>query len=302
MKLQQLSYSGIRTFCNCRRAYYWKYIKDIESIKRADYFSFGSMIHECLESFYKKIDYNKLFLENYPEHSSDEKQAKYYGMGIGMMQGYEAKYSDDLSLFDVIGTELEFEVPIINPATGRHSRKFTLRGKIDGIISLNGKYWILEHKTAAKADTNYLDTLWHDLQITLYAVAYEMMSGVKIEGILYNILKKTGLRLKKSESLEEYKERIIEQYITDPEMYLRSEIILGSRRKLDVVKELWDITQAANTNNLHKNRSQCQGMYGSCEYFKICNSGDNPLIIENYYKRREHEVTNGKEQDNDKSF
>jgi hypothetical protein len=218
------------------------------------------------------------------------------------MMGYSKKYPDDLMHFEVVDTEVEFDMLIVNPATGRISRKYTLQGKIDMIVKIDGKYWIMEHKTASQIDAGYLDRQRHDLQIALYAIGYEQMTGNKITGIIYNVLKKAGLRQGKTETIEAYFTRLLDKYKTDPEMFFRTEIYLDNRKRLDVKQELWDISQAMNTDNYFKNRTQCY-VFGECEYFKICNSSDNPMVIQQYYKRREKDaITNREKQESDGSF
>ena len=80
----------------------------------------------------------------------------------------------------------------MNPATGAASRSFVLAGKVDGIVRIGGEHFILEHKTAAQVDGDYLEKLWTDFQITLYAHYIEETMGIPITGILYNVLVKVA--------------------------------------------------------------------------------------------------------------
>lgn len=299
--MNHISYSAIRTFCNCRKAFKFRYLDRIESIKRADYFSFGSVIHSCLEAYYNGKRYKEIIDVNYPDTIIDKKQEYSEALASAMMKGYVKKYDDDLMNFKVIGTEIDFELPIINPLTKRRSRKYNLHGKIDMVIKKDGGLWIVEHKTASQVYAGYIDRLWHDLQIAIYLVKYEELTGLKIDGIIYNVIKKAQIKLKKTETIDEFKERLSEKYMTDPDMFFRTEIFIDEERKLEVKRELWNIAKAMNTDNIFKNRSQCY-IFGECEYFKICNSNDNPMVIQNYYKERENATTNGKEQEDNKSF
>src|ERR1043166_5320398 len=105
-----------------------------------------------------------------------------------MMRGYAQKYATDD--FEVIALEKTFEGPISNPASGAASRSFVLAGKVDGILRIDGNYFILEHKTAAQLDSDYLERLWTDFQITIYAYYIEQTMRIPIAGILYNVLVK----------------------------------------------------------------------------------------------------------------
>ena len=72
-----------------------------------------------------------------------------------------------------------------------------LAGKVDGIVRIGGDYFILEHKTAAQLDSDYLERLWTDFQITIYAYYIEQTMGIPITGILYNVLVKAKLQQSK---------------------------------------------------------------------------------------------------------
>ena len=63
-----------------------------------------------------------------------------------------------------------------------------LAGNVDGIVRIRGEFFILEHKTAAQIDSDYLEKLWTDFQITIYAHYIEQTMGIPMTGILYNVL------------------------------------------------------------------------------------------------------------------
>jgi hypothetical protein len=71
--------------------------------------------------------------------------------------------------FTVIALEKTFAAPIVNPETGAASRSFLLAGKVDGIVRIGADHYILEHKTAASIDADYLERLWTDFQIAIYS-------------------------------------------------------------------------------------------------------------------------------------
>ncbi len=96
------------------------------------------------------------------------------------MTGYANRFPGED--FEVVALEKTFEGNIINPATGASSRSFTLAGKVDGIVRQDGKYFLLEHKTASQIDSGYLERLWTDFQIHLYAWYVEKALGWRISG------------------------------------------------------------------------------------------------------------------------
>ena len=54
-----------------------------------------------------------------------------------LLRGYHCRYVDDLNELDeVIGAELGFDIPIIDPDTGEVSPHFSLRGRVDAVVRL----------------------------------------------------------------------------------------------------------------------------------------------------------------------
>ncbi|MDR3717294.1 MAG: PD-(D/E)XK nuclease family protein [Bryobacteraceae bacterium] len=79
---------------------------------------------------------------------------------------------------EIVALEKTFEGPIGNSATGAASRSVVLAGKVDGIVRVGDEYFVLEHKTASQMDADYLEKLWSDFQITLYAHYIEQTLGI----------------------------------------------------------------------------------------------------------------------------
>jgi hypothetical protein len=258
-----LSYSGIRQFCNCRRAYKLRYHDNLTSIHEPEALTFGKAWHEILESYYRcgaSMRYKVL------NNTFDESLIL-----IAMKHGYAKQFNDE-------GFKLN---------NRRAMRGVRFRGVIDLVIERDDGIWIMEHKTAASIDGAYIDKLWHDLQIMLYAYAYQEMTGKKVRGVIYNVAKKSRIRQRQNETEEQFQDRLIEVY-QDKSMYHREEILCDERRLKEVQGELWDICkEIKKAKNLYKNRAQCFMYNRECEYFKICNSGGSEIVIDNFYKERE---------------
>jgi len=106
-----------------------------------------------------------------PNRLYDEGQRRDWHNATAMMKAYAARYAAEE--FEVVALEKTFQGPIVNPATGAASRSFVLAGKVDGIVRIGDDYFLLEHKTAAQLDADYLERLWTDFQITIYAYYVE---------------------------------------------------------------------------------------------------------------------------------
>jgi len=312
------TYSMWALFRSCRKAVDWRYIEQLVPMLHDHNLHFGSLIHDCLELWHGERDLAKVLdrIDRLcPNRAQDEDQKRDWLNATAMMRGYAANYpSED---FEIVALEKTFEGPIVNPATGAASRSFVLAGKIDGIVRVGGEYFVLEHKTASQMDADYLEKLWTDFQITLYAHYIEQTLGIPITGILYNVLVKARLQQSKGETEEEYQERraellaksktgkttakrkmpetdeefqqrLAEKY-ADPLMFHR-EMLYLSRDRFDILRsELWELTQAfldaRRRDVFYQNTAFCFNYQRPCAYFALCRSNGNPNVIDNFYQR-----------------
>ena len=312
------TYSMWSLFRNCRKAVELRYLQHLVPLERDRNLHFGSIIHECLQAWYQRRDLQEILAlidRLCPEHLQDENQRRDWHLAAAMMKAYARRYASDD--FEIVALEKNFEGPIINPATGAASRSFVLAGKVDGVVRIGDDYFILEHKTAGQLDGDYLEKLWTDFQITIYAHYIEQTMGIPITGILYNVLVKATLQQGKGETEEEYQARraellaksktgkttakrklpesddefqlrLAEKY-ADPEMFHR-EMLYLSRDRFDVLRsELWELTQAfldaRRRGVFYQNTAFCFNYQRPCAYFPLCRSNGNPNVIENFYQR-----------------
>ncbi len=314
------TYSMWNQFRNCRKAAELRYLQQLVPIERDRHLHFGSLIHECLELWHGQRDLAAvldLIDRRCAARAQDEDQKRDWHLATAMMRAYAERYAEEE--FEVVALERVFEGPIVNPATGAASRSFRLAGKVDGIVRANSEYFILEHKTASQIDSDYLERLWTDFQITLYAHYIEQTMGIPIAGILYNVLVKARLQQSKGETEEEYEarraellaksktgrttarrrepesdedfqRRLAEKY-ADPAMFHRERLYL-SREQFNILRaELWELTQAfldaRRRGVFYQNTSFCFNYQRPCPYFALCRSNGNPNVIENFYQRAE---------------
>jgi len=176
----------------------------------------------------------------------------------------------------------------------------------------------LSHTTPpANLTPDYLEKLWTDFQITLYAYYVEQTMQIPITGILYNVLVKARLQQAKGETVEEFEARrqelvaksktgrttakrrlpeadeefsarLAEKY-ADPLMFHR-EMLYLSRDRFDVLRsELWELTQAfldaRRRGVFYQNTAFCFNYQRPCPYFPLCRSNGNPNVRDNFYQR-----------------
>jgi hypothetical protein len=281
---QNLTSTSITTFQTCPRKYYWGYVEKLEPIReKALPLRFGTLWHTGMEIWHRDKD---LSLVHKAMETSTLPPIENMQL-LAMMGGYVEKYP--IEDFIVLELEKQFEAKIRNPKTNRLSRKFSMRGKVDGIVEKPDGNYVLEHKTTSVFSGTYLERLWADFQVMLYCY-YLYLSGYSIVGVIYNIAQKPGIRLKKTETLEEYGERLIEVY-KNPDMFHREELVFDFKDFRRLVTDVWDVLQnilwCEKNDTWAHNTGSCFKWNSSCAFYPICKSNDNPLVIENDYKVRE---------------
>jgi hypothetical protein len=135
-----------------------------------------------------------------PDPDPEEFEA-HLELGVGMMEFYR-DYAAKNDNFAVIATEHDFSVPLWADDDHDHflmgdGKPVHYRGRMDLIIQdlETGRYGIMDHKTAAKADgEEYAKKLEKDEQVTSYMWAAEQEARIhdleykEIDFVLYNTL------------------------------------------------------------------------------------------------------------------
>lgn len=317
-----LTYSSLQTFRNCRRKFDYRYNRELVPLEKDTTLYLGSVWHDCLETWYRGLMNGQVLIDEimdcidraYPDRLVDDKQKANWHLARAMFRSYILRYPNEP--FEIIDVEKEFEVPIVNPATGAQSRTFKMRGKVDGLVSVeNEGLFIMEHKTASVISADLIDRLPLDFQVHLYAQYLSRELGRPIVGIIYNVASKARLQQSKGETEDEYEarraeliaksktgktsakrrfpesddsfyERLMEKY-HDPNMFHREKLYIA-QEDLDSVKaEVWDLTQqiliTRRRGHWGQNTSNCFSYNRPCPYFPLCRSHENPNLLDNAY-------------------
>ncbi|MBX5436752.1 MAG: PD-(D/E)XK nuclease family protein [Alicyclobacillaceae bacterium] len=179
-----------------------------------------------------------------------------------------------------IAVEKEFLLPIINPATGRKSRKFALGGKVDAIAEdEDGRLWVVENKTTGTSIGQFRETYGLNNQLTLYAYAVSRMLERPVAGIIVRAVVKSRAEPKKKggeivESWDEYKARLLAAYEAEPDKYLAEDTVERTPEQLAQFEaELWLETQErlwqTKTGVIRHNTANCS-LYGGCPFRPLC--------------------------------
>jgi len=112
-----------------------------------------------------------------------------------LLRGYHYRW--DAEPLEVLGVEVEFTTPIINPATGAASKTYQLGGKIDAIARRpDGRVITVEHKTSStdiEPGSDYWRHLRLDVQIGTYMVGARALGHEPAE-CLYDVVGKPAMR------------------------------------------------------------------------------------------------------------
>lgn len=211
----RLSASDIGDYLACRLRWHYqspnqRWLRPIVEMERAP-LRLGTAVHIALDAFYsgETSDPANVLLEWFANSSEyplrpDEQELAH--LGAVMLRGYVREYgqpSEDISGIRFLvseqdgslACEQQFQISIPDTEDG------WLVGTLDGIVvTPEGQYWIVDHKTARSFPRE--ETLVLNRQFLAYTYAAQRLSnggqlerygvpiGVKIEGVLYNGLRK----------------------------------------------------------------------------------------------------------------
>lgn len=286
------SYSQIEAFRRCEAFYRHSWVRKIELRRRQSFFIWGEAYHAFLENWYahKNLDLSlkaihDVFMNvDMSMATADEvdKMRVQQAQVEGVAEAYPHIFKDDD--FAEVMPEQQFFVEVKG---GERTIGYT--GKIDMLVKdEEGKWWVFETKTGAYGTVNadYYKTLGFDGQIVGYSVLAELALGIKIHGIMYNIIQKPLIRPKKRppETLAEYRKRVKEEYTINaagkeymirypflvPD-YIKKEWLTELLHSIELLDRKWQ----SESKVWPKTTSACKSKWGVCHYAEACNAGAN---------------------------
>lgn len=253
----------VMTFLTCRRKFLYA-INRIRPAKKSMNFFFGSFGHDMLESWYKTGKYNIAGFK-YKELAIDKQVMEFSKAKMkAILDNYTQVYKKDS--FTSIETQFDF---IDN------CKIYKRRGKMDAVTK-NG--FLVDHKFKGRITEDEISAkLTFDFQMLFYITTFEMSTGKRLSGVLYNIIRNPGHKQSKKESLSQFTKRLSNEIKKDPEhFFMRFEVTFTAKDKADFNRELLHKIQDMKDvidGKLYpyKNEASCTGMFG-CEYLKACSS------------------------------
>lgn len=287
---------------SCWKKFYWKYVRGLTPRKRKHSMTIGTVVHDCFEKYYNgytNSDVINFVSESYNEEKSTMEMADHEDLEIskhialGMWAYYPYKNIDE---FEEYIPEMEFSIPLAS----RRSVRFV--GRIDGLVKINGQWWIREVKTTGLSLGQFRGRCSVSGQVTGYVYALRRM-GYDVKGVLFDCIKRPLLRRRVTETAGDFGKRIMSQtYLTDSKMpaverkyYTRHD---EYRSALDIKLWLEDaggvvdgIRKHMKDGRWRRDRDVCWKYNSLCGYNPICfQERPDQLTLElNYdYKEVEH--------------
>jgi hypothetical protein len=226
-----------------------------------------------------------------------------------LMIGYDARWRG--SEWEALSVEETVVLPVVNPETGRISRTWRQGGKFDGRIEGYGSRLLLEHKTTSDAiddpDAVYWRRLDIDSQVSKYMLQAWQNEGDKLDGCLYDVIRKPGIRPKKltkaeiseiesgtylgmpveaieagaidRETPDLYEIRLVREVTSDPSRYYQRRTIYRTDDEVvEYAQELWTIGKEIQRARLHdlvfRNTGACFQFSRACPYLGLCSGHD----------------------------
>jgi RecB family exonuclease len=198
---ERLTNSRISSFKKCRKLHWFEYEIGLRKVRDSKALRMGSAFHDALDVLKKGGALEDGVAIVRDTYDATEPPGELYDWVmeretiVALVVGNLWRWGDDR--LEIIESEFEFNLPLVNPATGRKTPNFTLAGKIDGIIRLeDGRLAVLEHKTTSEdfhEGTPYHRRLFLDSQLTTYVYAARRM-GFDVSTCLYDVTRKPLLK------------------------------------------------------------------------------------------------------------
>lgn len=192
-----LTPSSLSCLRRCPRQYYYRYELGLSRVRTSDALRIGTEFHLGLELYNKGYEATKILESIGADYKIIPEWATPYDWLVEgeivcqLLTGHFWRYEQDD--VQVIETERTFELPLVNPSTGRTSRAFTIAGKIDVIGQLaDGRTIVREYKTSGEdigPTSNYWLRLRCDPQISQYVLATQAL-GYDVATVLYDVTRK----------------------------------------------------------------------------------------------------------------
>lgn len=207
---QLLTYSRQDAFKTCRKRHWYAYEIGMRPTLDAKALRMGSAYHTGLEalaltgSIGAAVEAIRREYHYCPEQLDVTDWRVEEETLVRLLCGYAWRWEDDKLTH--LAPEANFQIPLVNPATGAASKIFDFAGKIDGIVELeDGRRAVKESKLLGESlDSN--SDIWKrlrfDHQISFYIIAARQ-SGHDVSTALFDATRKPTIKRKEITCLDQ---------------------------------------------------------------------------------------------------
>lgn len=234
--------SCLKVFGTCRAQFAVQYAQGWTPIDPSLPLEFGNYFHWIMEQAYKGTDkpsvsqlaqwakdYEQAWAAWSPKGAAgwadkarEEKRQLCLGMVEATLPAYFKRWGSQDFRCAWAFTEKEFSVPSgLRLSDDPAEPTITLRGKMDGAFrDGKGRLWLFDTKTKGDwIDGDLAEMLPVDLQMFFYAYALGRMTGERVHGVRYNVVRRSQLRQGKNETISDFCGRIAEDAGKRPDHY-----------------------------------------------------------------------------------
>lgn len=302
-----LTHSTVKEFGKCPRSYYYRNVANMVPKSTKAPLMFGSVFHNALEDIYthgdldQALDQVRLQLGSIDQSFFDQKdQDKLEWSRVVLIAAvyawYQKFYLTDINNpgFQIVDLERKYRnLPIVNPKTGRVSKLAKWAFTSDMLIRLDGDLWMVEYKTASQMGQTYIERLELCSQVSGYVDNIQRIYKEPVKGIIYRILKKPSIKIKKNETQSSFLDRLTKMFEEESADRLIEYRFRRSKEELDDYKQdQWEETQqilAAHKKGMFPRNTNSCVMYGKCSYFSLCKRQEG---AERFFKQAEDRYEN----------
>ena len=299
--LEVLTNSRLATYRRCPQEHRYRYEQGYVPVADALALRLGTLVHAGLEAWWKTTHPEERLaaaIETMREAAGELDQYELV-RAEEMLLGYDVRWGGEE--YEILGVELEFRAPLVNPASDAESHTWQRGGKLDVLARerATGRIVIIEHKTSSRdveAGSTYWARLRLDSQVSMYFNGAEAL-GYTADAVVYDVLSKPGQRPHKAtpvenrkytkdgrlyanqrevdETPEEFRERVRASIAAEPaEHYQRGEVVRLEAEMHAYDAETWQqavvMRDARRMGIAPKNPDSCVRYNSLCSYFAVC--------------------------------
>ncbi len=296
--LRVVSDSELRVYRACARRHHYAYNLRRRPIDKGEALRFGSLWHVGQQHWWSTDGEPADRLTAGVEAMRAEPSTDPFALVMAeeLLVAYTARWGD--APFRTVAVEREFEMPLVNPETGRASQTYRRGGKMDAIVADDALH-LMEHKTTA-SDIEPGSPYWRkvsalDTQVSTYMDGARAL-GFEVVDCIYDVVRKPAIRPLKAtpvdarkytkagalyanqrehdETPEEYRARLRADIMERTERYFaRGHIVRLAEDERDHAYDVWQVTRLMREAELAgfapKNPDACTAL-GECPYLRVC--------------------------------